>query len=45
MPPLRCLPLWGREGVTLTNSTEWIIQMISPVQLIQFSGKNQFHEV
>ncbi len=28
--PLGCLPLWGREGVTLANSTEWIIQMISP---------------
>ncbi len=27
--PLGCFPLWGREGVTLTNSTEWIIQRIS----------------
>ncbi len=27
--PLGSLPLWGREGVTLANSTEWIIQMIS----------------
>ena len=27
--PLGCLPLWGREGVTLTNSTERIIQLIS----------------
>ncbi len=22
LAPLGCLPLWGREGVTLTNSTE-----------------------
>ena len=28
--PLGCLPLWGREGVTLANSTECLIQMISP---------------
>ncbi len=27
MPPLRCLLLWGREGVTLANSTECIIQV------------------
>jgi hypothetical protein len=29
-PPLGCFPLWGREGVTLANSTECLIQMFSP---------------
>jgi hypothetical protein len=27
--PLGCFPLRGREGVTLANFIEWIIQMIS----------------
>ncbi len=29
LAPLGCLPLWGREGVTLVNSTEFFTDVFS----------------